>query len=404
MPNLQIIQELTRVGRKTRRPNHTFQLRQRPYQIQPFLLAPVLPGETLKNLLMQARVVSDPIKNPLIGWWAEYFFFYVKHRDLVDRDTLSALMITPGTTLTSLHTAAVTETYHYASAYDWAMACLRRVTEEYFRDEGEAWNVATLGNLPLASVQGPGWVDSLIDETLLPEGDDPQTTPDGAEDLNQILDAYEYLRRMKMLNMTYEDFLASYGVKGAAAEDPHKPELIRFVREWTYPTNTVDPTTGTPSSAVSWAVSERADKDRFFKEPGFIFGVCVMRPKVYFSKQRGVAAHMLDTPFSWLPALMADQPETSLREFTNANGPLTGTTNGYWVDVRDLFLYGDQFVNFALTETNAGFVALPTAAMGKRFASSADVDGLFSAASPANQVRQDGVVNLSILGAQIDHT
>ena len=113
----------------------------------------------------------------------------------------------------------------------------------------------------------------------------------------------------------------------------------------------------------------------------------------------------LDTPFSWVPALMGENPETSLREFSNANGPLTGTTNGYWVDVRDLFLYGDQFVNFSLAPTDDMSVALPTAGMNKRYVASTDVDSIFvDAAGGKNLVRQDGTARLSILGRQVDYT
>jgi hypothetical protein len=68
-------------------------------------IAPVLPGETMKNLLLQARVVSDPIKNPLIGWWCEFYFFYVKHRDLDDRDVFTEMMVNPATTTSSLNEA-----------------------------------------------------------------------------------------------------------------------------------------------------------------------------------------------------------------------------------------------------------------------------------------------------------
>ena len=71
-----------RVSRSGRRPQHTFQLRHKPWVVQPFMIAPVLPGDTMKNLLLQARAVSSPVKNPLIGWWLEYYFFYVPHRSL----------------------------------------------------------------------------------------------------------------------------------------------------------------------------------------------------------------------------------------------------------------------------------------------------------------------------------
>ena len=98
MPRLEVVQEVPQVGRKQRRPVHTFQVRHRPWQIQPMVIAPVLPGETLENALVQARVVTDPIANPLIGWWIEYYFFYVKHRDLDARDTLTSMMLTDAST------------------------------------------------------------------------------------------------------------------------------------------------------------------------------------------------------------------------------------------------------------------------------------------------------------------
>ena len=53
--------------RKMRSPRHTFQLKAKPYEVVPMMIAPVVPGESLDNLLIQARVVSDPIKNSLIA-------------------------------------------------------------------------------------------------------------------------------------------------------------------------------------------------------------------------------------------------------------------------------------------------------------------------------------------------
>lgn len=145
---------------------------------------------------------------------------------------------------------------------------------------------------------------------------------------------------------------------------------------------------------------------RFFPEPGFIFGVSVTRPKVYLERQRGAGVHMLDNAYAWLPAVLSHDPATSLRQYANNAGPLaTDTTNGYWVDVRDLFVHGDQFVNFALDNT-AGGVALPSAALNKRYPADADVDDLFADDDPGTAVlvRMDGVCDLSILGTQVDHT
>ena len=59
--------------RIARRPAHSFNLVTRPYGIYPFMLAPVLPGETLENILLQARVVTDPVISRLTGWICEAY-------------------------------------------------------------------------------------------------------------------------------------------------------------------------------------------------------------------------------------------------------------------------------------------------------------------------------------------
>ena len=57
--------------RKMRAPHTNFHIKTRPWQIQPFCIFPVLPGETMQNAMWKSRVVSDPVKNRLIGWWKE---------------------------------------------------------------------------------------------------------------------------------------------------------------------------------------------------------------------------------------------------------------------------------------------------------------------------------------------
>jgi hypothetical protein len=403
---IQVVQDIPAAGRVLRRPQHSFQLRHRPFQIQPFALAPVLPGETLKNALLQARVVTDPIKNPLVGWWYEMYLFYVKHRDMPDSSHFQNMVLSLNYDLTPAKTvAAKVENYFQGNAVDWADQCLRAVVPHYFRDDGEAYGAAMLGNLPAAKINSQTWLDSALPDSQLVDGG---TIAGGStvEATNLLLQQFQLMRDMKLTTMTYEEFLTSYGVRPTQAEAPNKPELIRYVRDWNYPSNTVNPADGSAASAMSWSIAERADKDRFFTEPGFVFGVAVARPKVYLSKQIGFGATMMADAMTWLPAMLAGSPETSLKRFdplaTPAQGPLTGQTEAYWVDVRDLLLYGDQFVNFAVTATDAGMVALPTAALQKKYVSSADVDALFKGV--ANTVRADGILSLTVAGSQRDHT
>jgi hypothetical protein len=412
--NIQVvIGNAAQTARKMRKPRHTFQTRQRPWQIQPMMIAPVLPGETLKNLQLQSRAVTDPIKHPLIGWWAEYYYFYVKHRDLAERQAMMDLVMT-NTPLTALNVAAKLTTYHAGGAPDFMQLALNRCVDTYFRDEGEITLAGMIGDLPTASIASDSWLDSVKAASTNPAAD-PEFPGARDKDPDEIVPGFtaqyaqwEFMKQEKLTDLTYEDFLKTYGIKGQAVvrEEEHKPELIRYIRDWTYPTNTVDPVTGVPASACSWATAERADKDRFFTEPGFLVGFSVFRPKVYLSKQKGAGVSMLTDAFSWLPAVLANDPYTSLRQFANNAGPLQGNVTdaqGYWVDVRDLFIHGDQFVNFSLAETNAGYVALPTLTLGKRYAAAADADALF--VDPLkNVIRQDGVNQLQILGRLVDET
>lgn len=407
-----IVEQLSQHGRVLRTPQHPFQLRYRPWQITPFLIAPVLPGETMKNLLLQSRVITDPIKNRLIGWWTEYYVFYVKHRDLTQRDEFVQMVLDPEWDDTPVVESDDTVEHYFApgtsSKINWVEKCLERVVEEYFRYEGEAWDDHMIGNLPAAQVVGQTWLDSLISDTAIAPLLDVDVDANAdltitAGEVTAAMQQYEFLKQNFAVDLTYEEFLQSYGVR-TPREELHKPELVRYMRSWAYPVSAIDPTDGSAASAVTWSVSERADKDRFFKEPGFLFGVTVSRPKVYFSKQTSTATTLLNDAYAWLPAVLTNDPRTSLKPIEDVTGPLGDVTDGagYWVDLRDLYLYGEQFVNFALTETDANLMALPTADLQKRYTDATMTDTLFAAASPANQVRVDGLVSLTISGRQVD--
>lgn len=409
-----VIQQLPKVGRKLRNPSHSFIIRQQPWVIQPFMIAPVLPGETLKNLLLQSRAVTDPIKNPITGWWHEYYFFYVKLRDLGIRAEMEKMVLDPTwdwNTAPGVKTVASSNNNYFAgNGIDWTQKCLEVVVAEYFRNEDEAWNTFTLGGLPVASIVGNGWMDSLIPRTALAPAEDMVVNPAAsdllASEVDRAMRQYELLKMNGLVQQSFEDYLRTYGVSIAEAEDPFRPELIRYVRDWTYPTNTIDPTNGTPRSACSWSIAERADKDRFFKEPGFICGYTVTRPKVYFRNQAGSAAWFLRNVMTWLPAVMHDDPYTSLQEIDGATAsPCSLAATNYVVDVRDLFLYGDQFCNFDRAATDASMIPGPEATTFEHryVTNQAQVDEFFVTVG-TNKVKIDGVVNLSILGRQVDTT
>lgn len=400
---LQVVEAVNKVRRKGRYPVHNFLVEHKPWQIQPFMIAPVMAGETLKNINLQGRVISDPLKvghGNIFPWWCEHYFFYVKARQLPIREAFEAMML-EGTDLSAHYSAADAATYHQGDAVNFTKLCLDFIVEEGgFRNDGEAADVATIDGLPAAAAirHGENWADSLMADGTVDPANNLQNPHDGTV-LAEYVEQYERMRAMRLIDMDFEDWLETYGVNIPSAKLTEKPELIRRTSNWAYPSNTIDPDTGTPTGAASWSISERADKDRFFHEPGWIVGVTVVRPKVYMGNQKGSAATMMDDAFTWLPRMLADQPHVSVKEFVGGSesptGPLRNQTNGYWVDLRDLFLYGDQFIRVA---AESGYQpALPTAAGEKRFPTLAMANALFQDAG-GGIVRQEGVARFAILG------
>ena len=71
-------------------------------------------------------------------------------------------------------------------------------------------------------------------------------------------------------------------------------------------------------------------------------------------------------------------------------GPLQGVqaAGGYWIDVRDLFVFGDQFVNY-MQGAGDSTVTLPDTSLQLRYATAADADALFTT-PPGRRQRHRG--------------
>lgn len=401
------VRTVSTAGRKIRRPTHTWNTVQHPWAITPFMIAPVIPGETMRNAVFQARAVSSPIKNDLIGWWLEHYVFYVKIRDLEARDDLTEMFVQPDWQIPAglKDNTANPLLYHNGrNRINWPKLCLERVVQEYFRDEDEPVYAGTYAGLPLAKANTESVFDSLMseDDYNVPGDVDVDADEDGiitAREVEEAKRQWELLRSMNLTEATYEDFIRSFGIRGKVTEkvDPHRPELIRYEKSWTYPSNTVE--VDGIRSVASWSQNFRADKDRFFPEPGFIFGVTVFRPKIYLANQSAAAVSLMDHIQTWLPAVLRDDPTTSLIHVPDGTGPITDDPAGYFVDIRDLLLRGDQWVNHALY-TNG--VAFPKATdFDKEYVAAADITGLFPGATDAERVlRQDGIATFMIASAE----
>lgn len=403
-----------RVGRY---PNHSFQTREIPFTAQPFFIARVLPGETLTNMFFEARAVTDPILNPIIGWKKEYYFFYVRATDLL-MDAFKNMFVDPTNAEIAGNDEAanVPGTYTAKGAIDWTRLCRDRIVETYFRDEGEtAASRSFADGSRVVQIRDTKFLDSLTDKDMMPEGDAIASATDMG-DLDRLMDAYEMLRAMNLADMTYEDWLKSNGI-AIPGKDENRPELLARFHEYTYPSNTIDPATGAPSSAVSWVFKNGERKPKFFKEPGFLMGISVTRPKVYYAGLAGSALGFAQRAWDWVPNYMSAMPETALKNFPVDTGPVGDRDapmvwDAYWLDMRDDLIHGDQWQNMqafsptlAAATNGANHMApLPDATGNFKYVPEAFVKSIFKTPASAFYVRQDGFVSLSIKGLQVDYT
>lgn len=411
-----------RTARTSRKPQHPFNIVYKPFHIQPFLMAPVLPGETLKNMMVQAQCWSDPLEattSKNLGWWNENFFFYVKHTDLtgyeVAESGLGYDLIGMFTSASSLaayeEAAAVAYSYTPKGGIDFLTPAVKRIVEEYFRDDGEQWDKASDSGVPVAQIYGRGRSDAFEKLTIDANyGDLREAVPTYVSELDESFQEWAAQVDGGLIDMNYEDWMRTYGGRAPipTVDKPeyHRPELIGYDRQFSYPTNTVDPSTGTPTTAIGWRTAFRVNKPVRFDAPGWIVGITLTRPKNYLLNQEGLVASMMKTRESWLPAVLNDDLDVSHLQITTATGPLatvsgaTGFNDDYWLDLRDLLNYGEQFVNYT-PASGSPFITQPSAVGGTRYPyiGGGELTQWF-ANTTTGRMRADGLVSLNILGRQ----
>lgn len=337
-----------RTARKMRRPTYRFGGNIRPWSLVPMVAAPVVPGETMKQVLFQARALSSPLTYRLGGAWFETYWFYIKHRHMRSAEDYVAMMLdlsatAPAGTQTS---AAWGTTANHAS---FVREAYEAVVNAFFRDEKE---LETLDgdNDGYINVRArtKGWWDSVLPTIDLVEppgiGDDTigSAELDTIGEVGRALETWNMLRAMGIQEMSYDDYLRAMGVSLAQSRE-ELPEFLRSTQEWVYPANTV--TVGADNaqqvSAVwNWQLAERIDKDRFFPEPGLILGLCVVRPQTWTRPLVGTTlpfgdgVNLLKDALGWQAPLRS---ETSYEAYR----PVPGR-DVLAFDPKDVFIHGDE--------------------------------------------------------------
>lgn len=437
MANLKIVQASAapRQRRRHRRPSEPFNIRSRPFEITPFMIHPVLPNETLDNLMFQVDAYSDPIVNRNIGWHANYQFFYVPMMAMFNYDyapsnnspdLVATMMLTAGAagdiaTNSALTTAAQSvPLFQFKGAMPWLNLAMEAIINRFYRDEDNRDTydnmVASSMEYPIAYINQRSWIHSLKEESA---GTDDAELPgvDEVEELD-ILSGYtthqsqwELMRDSGTEDLSYDDYLRAQGVRGVSRVPNNTTndegsqvvvtaELLRFVRKWTQPISTFDPTDGSAATALRWSCAERADKKRYFKEPGFVVGVAVTTPKIYLGNTQGSLVGLLTQAEHWLPKVLQGFGYTSVREVLDSvtDGPLINQDEDYWFDIGDLFNYGGGgFWNHAAGAAQHIMGVPDGNPLNKRYLSEADIKSLFVDSTNDQYVYQDGVVSLDVL-------
>lgn len=408
MVNIQTITTNTAPKRKTRTPAFPMAGTLTPFGLYPVMGHMVLPGETLQSASFKMRHTSLPLASPNAGAWLESWLVYFKLTDL-DEDLKESFISDDMST--SGYTAAGDGDRYFQKAGDieWIKMCTKKFYESYFRHETEPLGAyKTIDGVPQVKLNNRSWYQNMMYKDA-----DAAVPVNDASDLYKHLQDYQILQQMGMVEMTYEKYIESYGVSNFTEKTD--PEILRFSKSWTLPSNVIEPTTGTPTSAWLWNDEIKMEKAKRFKEPGFVMLFQCVRPKMYQANiQRSMLGDMWG--FSdWFPIYTVDDPTAGVKEMATDSTIFTAASRTdpsektMIYDQRDLLMHGEQFINnfsppYDLPMSTGLTMeddADPEDLRGE-YATSGDVDNLFTGASP--NLWYEGMGFMTISGHVVDHT
>ena len=396
--------------RHQRSPSFPVQGGIKPFGLYPLGFTPVLPGETLDKLSAKMTYVSSPVKNPLAGGWLETWVYYVK---LTDIDPDLGAMFIGQLTNSAAYQAPVDRPRYFTKSgqVDWLYLATQVVHKMDFLDEGETPRF--VDGVPQLKRISTDFMESAV----LKSDYENVATATTVEDMTVEMQAFLAMRQMGMGEVSYEQYLRTYGVKSVNMREG-QPELLSYRRYWSLPSNVLDPTSGAPTGAFYWRLDDLdLKKPKLFKEPGFVIIYHAMRPKLFDGKQ--VASRSSDLwgfkdffpsyTMSDITAGIQEMDPDTMKTFAGAG---TAPYDPVWVDHRDLLMHGEQFINargrFAPPlSTGRNFSASATRQdlRGQYAKLPADTISLFqSAVEDQHVIDYEGIFSTSIKGHVQDNT
>lgn len=321
-------------ARGVRSPSYDYANLSIPYMtLNPVMIAPVLPGDTVKALSFMANIHTDAaLAGGLVGAWFESWHFYCRIGDLPDAADYRAALVGAGA---------------FPSAAMIRLSCMEAIYKGHFMDEEEDYGTIT-GDAWFLKYPGSGWWQSAADQAAM------DSIPGGSDEWEGQWHIYQQMRRSRLTTATFEEYLAMQGIAVPPQlrheHDPEMkvPELLRYSREFAYPQFAGVDGEGNRIFQLRWFINDRLDRARFCAEPGFLVSCIAVRPKVYQQPQATFdALDLMRAPEAWAPTALDTDPHVTLDTIP---GAVFGDTVGgaaAWVDRRDLLLYGDALVGDA---------------------------------------------------------
>lgn len=410
MSNIQVIQPGQNRTRKSRSPNFPVAGVLKPFGLYPIMAHPVLPGETLNSFSLKNRTLSMPIAHPLVGAWSETWLVYIKLTDL-SRDLGN--MFIDDTYSSAGYTAAADEDRYFTKSgqIDWIRLCSERFHDAYFMDDSET--ARTIDGVRQTKMSALSWYQNAM---FRPADDAPSGVDIGADYAE--LSAFQMMQQMSMTEITYERYLEQYGVQSIRQAEGD-PEILRYARSWALPVNTVEPTTGAPSSAWVWRDEVKMDKPKRFLEPGFVVAFSAIRPKMYQANLRYSMTGELWGFSDFFPAYTLADPTAGIKSLSTAS-PVFGSgfrtdagDKELLIDTRDLLSHGEQFINdwtdlpYPLPKSTGltGQDGDDNQDLRGEYANEADIAALFSSSTATSQFcYYEGIGHMNISGHIQDAT
>lgn len=415
---LEIVQPGTPRTRKKRNPQFPIAGTMRPFGLYPLWATVVLPGETLNMAEMKYRLISMPVKHPLAGAWFETWTVFASLTDL--EEEFAQMFISEDVAATAYQAAADQPRYFTKQGQiQYIKLAMDRVVASYFRDEEEPDALThTIDGVHMAKRQNWDWAQNLMFKpTTLDAAYLPSAFPEDG-----TLTPLEIMRMAGMSEITYEKYLQQYGVaQKEAAKASRVPEIIRYTRDWTTPANTIEATTGRPSSAWAWSSTIKMDKPKRFDEPGFVITFGCVRPKMFDPTLRASMIGELWGFADFFPVYNLEDPAAGLKLITLSDHKVlnvnSATTDPLMYDHRDLLAHGEAFVNNwsgpydlpSITSRNLADGQEYPAVRGQ-YPASTDIDGLFvedDAETPDATkmcLYYEGIASAEITGHIVDRT